>query len=106
MLDIRVQGETYEEVSRQLEAQPAARHARRNLEQVRGDALIQTSNTLLGDNDSHGIENGFVLVTHAGHGVDLKTSTENIAVVLVSTLIHTLLAVEKAKNAPVLCAKQ
>lgn len=64
-----------QEVARHLEAQPAGRHAGRDLEEVGHNALVESSYALLTDNNSDGVGDGLVLVAHSGHCVDLESST-------------------------------
>lgn len=63
-----------QEVAGHLETEPAGRHAGSDLEQVGNDAFIETFYSFLSDDHSDGIEDAFVLVAHAGHGVDLKSA--------------------------------
>jgi hypothetical protein len=80
-LAVAVRLEACQEVARHLEAQPARGHAGRDLEQVGHDALVQAADTFLADDDAHGVKDGLVLVAHAGHGVDLESSSQDVAVV-------------------------
>lgn len=72
--------EAHQVVSRQLEAQPTGCHTWRNLQKVGHDTLVHSSNTLLPNNDTNSVCDGLVLVAHAGHGVDLESSSQNITV--------------------------
>ena len=72
--------QSHEKVPRHLEAEPAAGHARRDFQEVWSDALVQTSIALVLSDDSDRVKDGFVLVSHARHGVDLEPSAKNIAV--------------------------
>lgn len=68
-----------EEVARHLVAKPAAGHARRDFEQIRHNAFVKSAEPFLGDDDGDGVPDRFVLVAHAGHGVDLEAAAENVA---------------------------
>jgi hypothetical protein len=76
---LRLCSESEQEVSGDLEAEPTAGHAGRDLKQVWYNALVHALYTFLTNDDSNCIKYRFVLVTHPGHGVDLETATENIA---------------------------
>jgi hypothetical protein len=71
---------TEEVIPRHFEAQPRGGHRGRDLEQIWADAFVHASNTLLGRDDANGVEDALVLVSHAGHGVDLESSAENVTV--------------------------
>lgn len=66
-------------ISRQLEAEPAACHARSDFEKIGRDALVKPSPAFLADNGLESIPNRLVLVAHATHGVDLESAAEHIA---------------------------
>ena len=67
--------ETNQEISAQLETQPRRGHAGRHLEQVWDNALVEAFDAFLGDDDTDGVRDGLVLVTHSRHGVDLEPAT-------------------------------
>lgn len=69
----------YQSVPCELETEPATSHAGRDLQQVGRYPFIEPSNSLVGDDYTHCVENGLVLVAHAGHGVDLEASAQNVA---------------------------
>lgn len=68
-----------EEVPRQFKAKPAARHTRGDFEQIRNNAFVHAANAFLSNDDTDGVPNRFVLVADAGHGVDLKSSSQYVA---------------------------
>ena len=70
--------ETQKEISRDLVAEPAACHARSDLEQVRNDAFVQSSDTLFPDDDPDCIPDGLVLVAKARHRVDLESTPQHV----------------------------
>ena len=71
-----------EEIAREFETEPAARHARRHFEEIGNDAFVQAHDAFLADDDGDGVPDGLVLVAHAGHGVDLEAAAEDVALLL------------------------
>lgn len=67
-----------QEVACHFETQPAGGHAGGDLEQVGYNALVEASDAFLANNDSDSVEDALVLVSHAGHGVDLETSSKDV----------------------------
>jgi len=67
------------EVAADLEAEPARSHAGCNLQQVGHDPLEHAPDAFLLDDRTDSVGDRSVLVTHAGHGVDLKSSAQHIA---------------------------
>ena len=67
--------EPHESISYGLECPPAGRHARCNLQQIRSNAFVHALDALLRNNRFYGAEDGVVLVAHAGHGIDLESSS-------------------------------
>lgn len=63
-----------EEIAANLEAEPAGRHTRCDLEEVGDDALVQAPDTFLSENNTDCIGEALVLVAHPRHGVDLESS--------------------------------
>lgn len=79
----------HQEVSCQFEAEPTARHARRNLEQIRRNTLVQSLDSFVLDNGRKGIPYRLVLIAHSTHGVDLESATQNVTVILsAAAVIH------------------
>jgi hypothetical protein len=78
--------EAEEVVSRHLEAEPGASHRRSDLEEIRGDAFVETANAFLGCDHADGVENTLVLVAHAGHGVNLEAAAEDVTVTDLSNM--------------------
>ena len=66
------------EIPGRLEGQPAARHARRNLEQIRYDTFVQSSRALMLHDRLERVTYALVLVAHSRHGVDLEATSEHI----------------------------
>lgn len=65
----------HEHIARQFEAEPAAGHTGRHFEEVWYKPFVHSRDTFLGDDGADGVEDRFVLVAHAGHGVDLESSS-------------------------------
>lgn len=57
--------QTNNEVACQLEAEPAAGHARSDLEQIRCNSFVEALDAFLRHNDTNGIPDALVLVAHA-----------------------------------------
>jgi hypothetical protein len=79
---IGVKSQGKQEVPSHLKTEPAACHARCNLQQIWHYTFIHASNALLGDNTSNCIEYRFVLVSHPRHGINLETSAKNVTNVI------------------------
>lgn len=80
-------GQGHEEVARHLEAQPARRHAGGNLQQVGYYALVKSLDSLLSNDLGHGITDRLVFVAQAVHGVDLKSSAQDVTGFRVSSRV-------------------
>jgi hypothetical protein len=61
-----------------FEAEPAARHARRDLEQVGHNALVQAPDALGAHNRADRVADAGVLVAHAAHSVDLESPPKDV----------------------------
>ena len=70
----------HEKVPSHFEAQKATCHARRHFEQIRHDAFVKPAEAFLSGDYGDGVPDAFVFVAHAGHFVDLESSTQDIAV--------------------------
>lgn len=57
--------EVNQEIACHLETEPAGRHAGGDLEEVGNNALVETFDSLLGNNHLDGVGDALVLVTHA-----------------------------------------
>lgn len=68
----------HEQISSHFEAEPAARHAGRNLEQIRDNTLIHAPEPFCLDDLLDSIANTCVLVSHATHSVDLESSSQDV----------------------------
>lgn len=68
----------HDKVSSDLEAEPARGHAGRYFEQVGYDAFVQAPKALCFKDGFDGVADSRVLVAHAGHGVDLESSAEDV----------------------------
>ena len=82
--------QAHEEVTAELKAQPARRHTRRHLEQVRDDTLVEPLDAFLGNDDADSVRQRFVLIPHPGHGVDLESPPENVTVSVSTPLLPDL----------------
>lgn len=71
--------EACDEIAGDFETKPTGRHARRNLQQIRHNTLVEALDPFLGHNHSHCVSERFVPVAHSGHSIDLESPTQNVA---------------------------
>lgn len=67
-----------QEIASHFKTQPTGCHTGSNLEEIGNDTLVKTANAFLANDYAHGVEHAFVLVPHARHGVDLKSSAKDV----------------------------
>lgn len=71
--------EADQEIPRHLKAEPVSGHAGSDLQQVRNEALVEPPDALLAHDECNGVSYRFILVAHAGHGVNLESSPQHVA---------------------------
>lgn len=72
---------TQKQIACQLKAEPTAGHAGRDFQEVWYDAFVQASHTFFCHDDPDGVPDGFILIPHSRHRVDLEPASENVAAI-------------------------
>ena len=66
------------EIADEFEAGPAARHRRKDLDKIGNQAFVEPSHSFIHEYFAYRISDAFVLVAHATHGGDLKSSSQDV----------------------------
>lgn len=73
-----VRSHAHQKIPRHLKTQPRTRHTRGDFEQIRRNALVQTPETLLGEDRLQRVCDALVLVAHTTHRVDLEPPPQDV----------------------------
>jgi hypothetical protein len=78
--ELNFRRQAHEEVLGHLKAQPVGGHTWRNFEQIWCEAFVEALESFLKEDGFYGASHGCVLESHTSHGVDLKSSAEDVTI--------------------------